>query len=336
MPAFSDRDLSGSTDVHLPNRSNFALPVCLWLIGTAFAAADGHLDVEYAEHQPLAARSMLLDATRVGQRLVAVGERGHVILSDDGNVWKQADTVPTRSTLTTVFSFGGRLWAGGHDAVIITSGDRGKSWSPQFFDPERQQAVMDLYFTDEMNGVAIGSYGLYLTTSDGGQNWVEGAVDEENEFHLNAMIRFADGGRMIAGEAGYSYRSFDDGESWEPIDLPYPGSMWGALKTVRGCAVFYGLRGHAMESCDFGHTWTELPTGVQASLTGAAEHQGMVVFAGNSGTILTWAGGHFTQHTHSSGVDFAAVVPLGGGLFLLVGEDGVHQFPESDGGGGGQ
>ena len=318
-----------------PRRLVF-IPICILLIGMGFTLADDHLDTEYAERQPLAARSMLLDVTRLGQRLVAVGERGHVITSDDGNEWVQADTVPTRSTLTTVFSTGGRLWAGGHDAVIITSGDRGKTWSRQFFDADRQQAVMDIYFTDEQNGVAMGSYGLYLTTSDGGRNWVDGIVDEENDFHLNGLIRYADGRRMIAGEAGYSYRSFDDGETWEPLDLPYPGSMWGALKTAAGCAVFYGLRGHAMESCDFGETWTELPTGTEASLSGAAEHQGLVVFAGNSGTVLTWAGGHFTEHKHSSGVDFAAVMPLGGGVFLLVGEDGVHLFPESNGDSGGR
>lgn len=308
------------------------IPVLALSIWGANAVADGHLDIEYAEVQPLAPKSMLLDVARVGQRLVAVGERGHVILSDDGRNWVQADTVPTRSTLTTVFGTGGRLWAAGHDAVIITSGDRGKTWSQQHFDPDRLQAVMDIYFTDEQNGVAMGSYGLYLVTSDGGQNWEESAVDEDNEFHLNGMIRFADGRRMIAGEAGYSYRSFDDGETWELLDLPYPGSMWGALRTATGCAVFYGLRGHAMESCDFGDTWTELPTGTGASLTGATEHQGMVVLAGNSGTVLTWAGRHFTEHKHSSGVDFAAVMPLGGSLFLLVGEDGTHLFPETTGG----
>ena len=31
--------------------------------------------------------------------------------------------------------------------------------------PERNQAVMDIYFTDEDNGLAVGSYGLYLYTS---------------------------------------------------------------------------------------------------------------------------------------------------------------------------
>jgi photosystem II stability/assembly factor-like uncharacterized protein len=319
-----------------PIRS-LASALVLVLSGLAALAfsADSPVDIEYAEIQPLAPESMLLDVTRSGDRLVAVGERGHVAWSTDGETWQQADNVPTRSTLTTVVAVGDRLWAAGHDAVIITSGDHGRTWSRQFFDPERQQAVMDLFFTDPENGVAIGSYGLYLVTRDGGGSWEDGVVDEENEYHLNAMIRFPDGLRLIAGEAGYSYRSFDDGESWELLELPYAGSMWGAIISARGCAVFFGLRGHLIQSCDRGDTWVELATSSQSSLSGAAEQQGLMVIAGNSGTVLTWAGGGFTEHKHSSGVDFAAVLPLSGGRFLLVGEEGAHFFPENNGTGDG-
>lgn len=291
---------------------------------------DQGLDLEYAEHMPLAAQSMLLDITLAGDKLVAVGERGHIVVSTDGEKWSQVEVVPTRSTLTSVFSVGDRLWAGGHDTVIITSGDGGKTWTRQFFDPDRQQAVMDIYFTDENHGVVIGSYGLYLRTSDGGQTWEDAVVNRESDYHLNSLVRFSDGKRLIAGEAGYSYRSYDDGETWEAIVLPYQGSMWGALKTNRGCVLFYGLRGHVMESCDFGSSWTELETGSESSISDAAEHGGLVLLAANSGTLLIRDdGGHFSVYHHSSGVDFAAVISLGDGNFLLVGEDGVHKYPET-------
>ena len=309
--------------------------LCVVLVAGLMAQkvnADQGLDVKYAEHMPLATQSMLLDITLAGNTLVAVGERGHIIRSTDGENWKQAEIVPTRSTLTSVFSTGGRLWAGGHDAVIITSGDGGETWTRQFFDPDRQQAVMDIHFTDEYNGVAIGSYSLILRTRDGGQTWEDATVDPENDFHLNALVRFSDGRRLIAGEAGYSYRSHDDGETWEAIDMPYQGSMWGALRTNGGCVLFFGLRGHVMESCNFGSSWTELETGSLASISGAAEHDGLILLAANSGTVLIMDdGGRFSVHHHSSGVDFAAVISLGDGNFLLVGEDGVHKYPEGRG-----
>ena len=292
------------------------------------AGADSHQDIDYAEFQPLVTESMLLDITGIDGRLVAVGERGHVLFSDDGSSWQQAEHVPTRSTLTSVIAIGGRLWAGGHDAVIITSGDRGKTWSRQFYAPERQQAVMDFHFTDENNGVAMGSYGLSLETSDGGRTWTENLVDPENDFHLNDVIALPDGRRMIAGEAGYSYRSSDDGRTWEALELPYIGSMWGAIASSDDCVVFYGLRGHALESCDFGATWRELDTGTLSSLSGAARWEDLLVLVGNSGVILELEDGRISQNTHSSGVDFSSVISLGDGRFLLVGEEGVHVYPE--------
>ena len=68
-------------------------------------------------------------------------------------------------------------------------------------------------------------------------------------FHVNCYGR-----RLIAGEAGYSYRSYDDGQTWEMLNMPYLGSMWGALALNDECVLFYGLRGHALQSCDFGNT----------------------------------------------------------------------------------
>ena len=307
-----------------------ALCGSLFLAGTALSNGADDLDVDYAEHLPLVDESMLLDITRHGNTYVAVGERGHIILSQDGRSWTQAEVVPTRATLTTVSSSDGRLWAGGHDAAIITSGDGGVTWTRLYFDPERQQAVMDIHFTDEDNGVAIGSYGLYLQTTDGGETWDEVEIDPEGGYHLNAMIRFEDGRRLIAGEAGYSYRSFDDGETWEMMDMPYLGSMWGALRTNRDCVVFFGLRGHVLQSCDFGTTWTEFETVTESSISGAAEFDGRVLLAANSGTLLLRdGGGEWQEFLHSSGVDFSGAVATDDGRFLLTGEDGVFEFPET-------
>lgn len=46
----------------------------------------------------------MIDVVHAGKRLVAVGDRGHILYSDDqGNTWTQAK-VPTRQLLTAVFS----------------------------------------------------------------------------------------------------------------------------------------------------------------------------------------------------------------------------------------
>jgi photosystem II stability/assembly factor-like uncharacterized protein len=295
------------------------------------AAIDDSLDVNYAEHLPLVAQSLLLDIMEVrGYGFVAVGERGHVVLSDDGDAWTQAEVVPTRSTLTTVTQAGDRLWAAGHDTVIITSGDHGKTWTLQSFDPDRQQPIMDIHFFDEERGVAIGAYDLYLLTEDGGKTWDDALVNEE-EWHNNALLDIGGGRLMISGEAGFAYRSVDGGDSWETLEMPYGGSMFGIIRSGGDCLLLFGLRGHLQESCDFGDTWQEPDSGTQLTIAGGTYWEDSVWLVGNSGLVMTRKGrGPFQVFQHSSGVDFANIVPAGDGTFLLVGEDGIHRFPEGE------
>ncbi|MGL5147969.1 MAG: WD40/YVTN/BNR-like repeat-containing protein, partial [Plesiomonas shigelloides] len=107
--------------------------------------------------QPKAAQSLLLDITRAGNKLVAVGERGHVLLGD--GAWQQVAT-PTAAQLTKVFFFNDALgWAVGHDATILHTQDGGKSWQVQLSAPERERPLMDVLFTSETEGVVIGAYG---------------------------------------------------------------------------------------------------------------------------------------------------------------------------------
>ena len=79
---------------------------------------------EWAELMPLIAESLLLDAAVAGGRVIAVGERGHVLVSNDqGRSWTQVEA-PTRSTLTAVTAGDQRhLWQAtlGPEAVCFTT-----------------------------------------------------------------------------------------------------------------------------------------------------------------------------------------------------------------------
>src|SRR5687768_9473515 len=91
------------------HRMSLALVATLAVAGIAPGITQAQLDPNDganrpAEIEPLAEGSLLLDLAFAGQRLVAVGERGHVMLSDDhGATWRQAKSVPTRVLLTAVF-----------------------------------------------------------------------------------------------------------------------------------------------------------------------------------------------------------------------------------------
>jgi photosystem II stability/assembly factor-like uncharacterized protein len=252
---------------------------------------------------PLAARSLLLDVARAGARLVAVGERGHVLLSDDGGAnWRQARSVPMRVLLTAVwFVDAERGWAVGHDELILATSDGGETWQRIHYAPERQQPLLDVWFADANTGVAVGAYGAYFATTDGGRSWQRRSFDaapppdapppsEDDEFapdyHLNAVG--GDGARWwIAAEAGQIYRSDDAGVSWRTLPSPYAGSLFGLLPLGGDSLLVFGLRGHLFRSDDGGASWQRAQGTGTAMLTDAVRVDADTLAAiGLSGTVL--------------------------------------------------
>ncbi|MCK5916729.1 MAG: hypothetical protein KAG92_11365, partial [Deltaproteobacteria bacterium] len=120
---------------------------------------------------PLAAKSLVLDIANTGSRIVAVGWRGHILISDDdAQSWTQVAS-PTSSMLNSVyFADNLRGWAVGHDAVIISTEDGGKSWKLLSSAPEEEQPIFDLIVTGDY-GFAIGAYAKFMVTQDGGKSW---------------------------------------------------------------------------------------------------------------------------------------------------------------------
>ena len=102
------------------------------LTGSAAAAQTDGLPVQPSITSAMAAQSVMLSVARAGQRLVAVGERGFIIVSDDnGGTWKQVSS-PISMTLVKVRFIDDREgWAVGHAGVVLHSQDGGLSWSKQ-------------------------------------------------------------------------------------------------------------------------------------------------------------------------------------------------------------
>jgi hypothetical protein len=111
-----------------------------------------------SEMASLASRSLLLGVSNTGKHLIAVGDRGNVVVSNDGENWAQVQ-VPVRATLTAVeFADQNNGWAVGHDAVILHTKDGGKTWQLQNFAPELERPFLDVLFTDASRGMALGAY----------------------------------------------------------------------------------------------------------------------------------------------------------------------------------
>lgn len=311
-----------------------------------------------AQRSELAVRSPLLDVAQAGQRLVAVGQRGHILYSDDqGASWTQA-SVPVSSDLNAVhFPTASDGWAVGHDGVVLHSRDGGASWEKQLdgrqlgrlmqgYYASRPDAAqwldegkrietegadkpfLDVWFSDAQNGFVVGAFNLIFRTRDGGQSWQPWAdrTDNPSGYHLAAIT--GDGKQVfIAGEQGLLLRLDDSGERFQALTSPYQGSFFG-VSVQPDVVLAYGLRGHAFRSVDGGASWSKVETGLNASITASArDARGRLYLFSQTGQALasTNQGSSFQQ------LDIGQPVPVYGALasgengLLLVGARGIAQ-----------
>src|SRR5438034_2846682 len=90
-----------------------------------------------------ASHTVLLGAALAGTRLVAVGERGIVLTSDDsGRMWRQSPT-PVSVTLTALrFADASYGFAVGHAGIVLITADGGLSWTKKL--DGKQAAQLEL------------------------------------------------------------------------------------------------------------------------------------------------------------------------------------------------
>jgi photosystem II stability/assembly factor-like uncharacterized protein len=316
------------------------------VIVVASAAAAGVVAAQDrpAAMTPRAAQSVLLGIANAGSRLVAVGERGIVVYSDDaGHSWRQA-RVPVSVTLTAVrFPTPRDGWAVGHAGVVIHSRDGGETWQRQLTgdaaarlayeaaaqrrtrgadgDARVAQAVaeaqrlvqdgadkplLDLHFFDARNGIVVGAYNLIYRTRDAGATWqpLLDRTGNREGLHLYAISALGD--RLyIAGEQGLLLRSRDRGETFERVTVPYRGSLFAVLADEHGEVIVAGLRGHAYESRDEGATWRAIDVPVATAIACVARLAGhALLFAGEGGLLVS-------NHADASPFALVATPPWG-------------------------
>lgn len=295
------------------------------IAGSARAQED--IAPEPATIARLAPRALVLDAVAVDESFIAVGERGHILISDDrGATWRQAES-PTRTELTGVFFFDrNRGWVVGHDAAILRTVDGGTTWELVNWAPEDEAPLFDVWFADADNGFAIGAYGTFYTTSDGGITWAYEPIND-NDFHLHCIAQAPDGRLYMAAEAGIAYRSDDGGTTWSELPSPYEGSFFGVLPLADDTVLLFGLRGHVFRSTDAGESWEQIETGTVAMLTDGIQLQdGSILIVGLGGTVLKSDddGRSFSRHQQPNRRGISAVVQAADETLLIVGEFGVR------------
>lgn len=291
--------------------------------------------------------------TQVDNKLVAVGDRGHIFIHG-GQDWQQI--LSPSNVLLTQVAFGDKLhgWAVGHDATIINTTDGGNSWHLQQQFKDLDRPLLGIAFKDKLNGVAVGAYGMYFATSDGGKSWTKQFLDSllpqedvdylaeiraesEEEYlfetssilpHFNHVSYLSDGRMMLVGELGLISFSADNGSTWQRLENIYEGSFFTSLETNKNNLIVAGLRGNAFRSTDGGINWEKisLPNNFNVNYLSQIAN-GDIYAAQNNGVILksTDDGATFKQVLLNKGQDMMSVVQFEQQIWL-AGSKGLSQL----------
>lgn len=331
---------------------------CLGLSMTMLAPAAGAVtDVleTPARATELAPQSLLNDATRAGDRIVAVGERGHVIYSDDqGETWTQAE-VPVSVTLNAVdFGTEQHGWAVGHSGAVLHSPDAGASWQLQFDgldageliidSRKRQIAEMEARIEqapEEEKGDLEWALDDLLFSLENAQADLD--IGPVNPF-LDVWFE-NDSHGFVVGAYGMIFQTRDGGESWQDwapnLDNPW-NLHYNAITRIEGGAlVLVGESGQIHVSEDNGETWTRRESPYDGSFFGVTgtDQPGEILAFGLRGTILhsvdlgqSWnrvSGNSNATLNSASQAAEERLVLVGNAGAVLVSDDGGDTFSAS-------
>lgn len=279
---------------------------------------------------PHATRAPIMAAARAGERIVAAGDYGTILLSDDaGANWRQAASVASRATLTALaFADARQGWAAGHGGTVLATQDGGERWT-RLADLGRDVVPFALRFSDARHGLVVGAFGFAAVTEDGGRTWKQRTISEgeTGDRHLYGIFAGPPGVLWVTAEGGVVLRTDDGGHSFRTVTLPYKGSIWGGMALHDGAVLVWGMRGNILRSGDGGRTWTAVPSGTQQALTAGVQLAGgEIVIAGLGGVVLRSRDGGraFTAQTRPQRQSHTALIEAGSALhaFTLAGIGG--------------
>ena len=328
-----------------------ALSACV-LSAPAFALTDV-LDTP-AMKSDQAADHLLLDVATAGANFVAVGARGHIILSDDdGSSWQQVD-VPVSVMLTAVhFPDSSNGWAVGHGGVVLHSNDGGASWVKQFDGNlanksiiqqsqdvvSELEAQLDVASEEDLEDLEYELEEAQFALEDAQLDAEVGASKPFLDvFFQNSRVGFA------VGAYGFIFKTEDGGQTW----VNYGDRMdnidrfhLNAISKVGDTLIVAGEAGVMFRSEDDGDSWETVDSPYDGSFFGliATGDKNVVLAFGLRGNLFRSEDAGQTWERLDTGTESTLMGAAndGSGKISIVGnsgsvllsQDGGRTFSES-------
>ena len=201
--------------------------------------------------------------------------------------------------------------------------------------------------------VAVGAYGLYWQSTDGGENWNSSFHDEllieddrifleeikqyepenyeqEKQFllpHFN-HVQVTDNTWVMVGEAGFYATSNNQGKDWQILETEYFGSYFTAYKGKEGVTLA-GLRGNAFKTDINLTSWQQLDVPAPATINAMIQEDGTTYLFANSGNLFIADASGVKQHLFADGKAVLSGVVFNDKLVLAT-ESGIKSIKLTD------
>ncbi len=283
---------------------------------------------------PRALTGLFTSVARAGNRMVAVGERGRIILSDDnGATWRQIQT-PTSVTLAHVtFATPTDGWAVGGMGIVLHTTDAGLTWTKQFDGVQAAnnaldaanadvkqfgtnnsttaglqaaQAMiaggptvpfLDVFATSANDLIIAGAFGMAFSSADAGASWksLADSLPNPNGLHIYQIMQDGDN-LAVVGEQGLILYG-PPAKPLATITTSFQGTLFGETLAADHSWIVFGLQGTVMRSTDHGAHWAIIPAGQPVGIDcGMTLANGTLLLGNVAGQLL---------YSHDNGQTFA-------------------------------
>lgn len=213
------------------------------------------------------AHDALYDLCLHGQRGVAVGSAGLLVMSNDGGEHWQPAPAFTESALLDVSC------GDGPELIVAQEGRIFRRIEGRYESVPSGTEARLLGVDSNAGGlaVAVGAFGTVLRSKDGGASWETLFFDWEailNDFlepHLYAVDVSPQGVITLVGEFELVVRSPDGGDSWETVHKG-EASLFGLDLRADGIGYAVGQDGRVIGTGDGGLSWSVLDTASESNL----------------------------------------------------------------------
>ena len=226
---------------------------------------------------------------------IIVGTGGTVFKTSDGGLtWNKITNGSEAYIYSSYFLNQNFGLAAGSSGKILKTTNSGISWSEKSLNLISNPGIFDIHIFDNNNAVAVGDFGFYHLTTDGGETWNSYSGVNANSLTCLRFVNSSTG--FAAGYWGTITKTTNSGITWSALNSNSPSISFFDIDFLDENTGFVcGSNGTILKTTNAGVNWSPINTGTTTWLRGIDFYDNNHALAvGDNSLILKTSNGGIT------------------------------------------